>query len=108
MEANQNAITSRVDGIRDNIGDFLLRLNVTYYDGTQTTLSSLIRGFSYPFLCVTNTEKISDKPSGKYGTVVIYAPNNNRISIQCHCTDNTVWGRAYDASSETLTGWKEL
>lgn len=80
-------------------------IKIEYYTGNTTT-TNLMVSLNSPCLCITSTENITDKPSGKYGTIVIFKFSNSRIGAICICTDGSVYHNAWNASTESVAGWK--
>ena len=70
-----------------------------------TTMSNLFVSLN-PCVCMLSTENITDKPTGKYGTIMIFKYSNTRAGAICICTDGTVYHNAWNASSNAVTGWK--
>ena len=64
--------------------------------------------FSSPCIGMCTTEDISDKPSEKYGVILIIKGNNNRIGAICFCTDGTTYTNNYNASTSSLNGWIQI
>ena len=93
-----NSINERIDEF-----DFYNRL----YSGSST-LTNLMSSFSSPCIGMCTTEDISDKPSGKYGVILIIKANNNRIGAICFCTDGTTYTNNYNASTSSLNGWIQI
>lgn len=74
--------------------------------GTTTTMTQLFVSLS-PCICMLTTENVTDKPSGKYGTILIFKYSDTRAGAICICTDGTVYHNAWNASTESVTGWKQ-
>lgn len=92
--------------ISDLIGGHVLRFNSAHYSGS-TTISNLLSSLSIPSVCITSTENISDKPTGKYGVIVVFKFSASRIGAICICTDGAMYVNAWNASTAAVTGWKE-
>ncbi len=80
-------------------------INITHYTSV-TTMTQLMTGITAPCMCITSTENVTDKPSGKYGTIIIFKYSDSRISALCICTDGTMYHNAWNASTSAITGWK--
>lgn len=101
----QDALDDLTDGlsaVSKALGGILLR----QYNGNGTTLTSLIMGLTAPCICMTSTELISDKPSGKYGVIIVLKYNSTRAGAACICTDGSLYINAYNPGSSALTGWQ--
>ena len=79
------------------------------YDGTTTTMSAIMTNINYPIIMLLTTENVSDKPSGKYGTIIVFKVNNTRCGAVCLTTDGKLYTMGYSVSGSTatLTGWIE-
>lgn len=74
----------------------------------SNTLSSIFSNLNAPAICFCSTENISDKPSGKYGVVLILKASDNRMSAICITIDGLCYINSYNTSSSALTNWKQL
>ncbi|MBO7078649.1 MAG: hypothetical protein J6W64_02415 [Bacilli bacterium] len=83
-----------------------LQMRIRWDTSTSaTTMTNLFSSLSNGTVFYTTTERISDKPSGKYGVVVIYKTGETRTGAICICTDGTFWVNGWNPSSSTATGW---
>ena len=71
-------------------------------------MHNLMVELSYPCISITSTENITNKPSNKYGVIVIFKYSASRIGAICFCTDGNVYSSSYNASSDVVTDWKSL
>lgn len=97
---------NKIRNMENSLGGHVLRFTTSHYTGS-TTMTKLLSDLSYPSLCITSTENITDKPSGKYGTIVIFKFSTSRASSICLCTDGAMYVNSWNASTSVVTGWKE-
>lgn len=57
-------------------------------------------------MCTTND--ITDKPSGKTGTIMIVKSRTGYCGAICFCSDGTIEVNNYNSNTQTITGWKEV
>lgn len=74
---------------------------------TAQTMTSLLAGLTEGSIYLTCTELVSDKPAGKYGTILINKYNSSRAAAICLCTDGTMYVNSWNASTSAATGWME-
>lgn len=104
-------VTGAIDAINTNItnkmGIYNLKINVLVPNwGTPTTMTNLFKTLNPPCMFVLSTEDITDKPTGKYGTIILFKYSATRTGAICICTDGTLMTNAWNASSGAATGWK--
>lgn len=79
---------------------------VTVYDGSQTTIATLLKTLTGPIICLLSTEKITDKPTpSTAGSIVIVKYSNTRASAILLCTDAKMYVNSWNSTA--ATGWKE-
>lgn len=78
-----------------------------HYTGSNT-LTNLMMELSEPCISMCSTENITDKPSGKYGVIIIFKNSDIRVGAICLATDGTVWVNNYNTQTSALSGWKQL
>ena len=83
--------------------DFYNRL----YTGS-TTLTNLFSSLSAPCIGMCTTNDITDKPSGKTGTIMIVKSRTGYCGAVCFCSDGTIEVNNYNSDTQTVTGWKEV
>lgn len=98
-------VTGALCKLKESISNITNGIAFRDYTG-NTTLTNLLNSLSAPCICMTTTENISDKPSGKYGTIVVFKQSNNRTGAICLCTDGTFMHNIWNSSTSTLNGWK--
>ena len=74
----------------------------------SNTLTSIFSNLNPPAICFCSTENISDKPSAKYGVILVLKAADNRMSAICITMDGLCYINSYNTSTSALTGWKQL
>ena len=101
------AIHSLNTDLTKRLGGYRVEFNIAKSNPTMlTTMSNLFMELSAPCMFLCSTENITDKPAGKYGTILIFKYSNTRAAAICICTDGTLLANAWNASTSTVTGWK--
>lgn len=71
-------------------------------------MTSVFQQLNIPALYACTTENISDKPSGKYGNIIIFKLAETRATAFCITVDGMFYINSYNTSTSTVTGWKQL
>ena len=105
-----NALNTGFAGINSKftsaIGSNRLEFNAIKYTG-KTTMTALFKELNIACVCLTSTENISDKPTNKYGTIIVFKFSETRSSAICICIDGTMYANAWNQTNNAVTGWKE-
>lgn len=96
-----NGLDSRLE----TLSGLLSGVSLSVYGGTATTMTALLKNLTAPRICILSTELVSDKPSGKYGVIVIFKYSASRAAAICLCTDGAMYVNAWNASTSAVTGW---
>lgn len=106
----RHPLNTGLDGITQKftsaIGNNRLEFNAIKYTG-KTTLTALFKELNVACVCLTSTENISDKPTNKYGTIIVFKFSESRVSAICICIDGTMYANAWNQTNNAVTGWKE-
>lgn len=108
LTTTSKLIPGAINELDSDLGSIVLGLPIKLETSTSTVTSLTLFNSEVPGIIVATTERINDKPSGKYGVILIFNANTNRRGGIMICTDGTVYTTAYNASTSTLTGWTQL
>ena len=101
-----HSLNTGIAKVSDLVGGHTVGFTTQHYTGT-TTMTALLKNLTAPIMCLLSTENVSDKPTGKYGTIVIFKYSASRAGAICLCTDGSLFVNNWNASSSAITGWKE-
>lgn len=108
---NMNDLEERIDaGFAAASNNLDSRINAIVRKDTNSTartMTALFTNVSDGSIFLTNTELVSDKPAGKYGTILIIKYSSTRAGAICLCTDGTMYTNNWNASTSKVTGWIE-
>ena len=88
------------------LSDLISEIPLNVFDKGPVSTTEIFRSLTAPTICLTSTERISNKPTGKYGVIVIFKYSDTRAGAICICTDGTVYHNAYNPNDDAAIGWK--
>lgn len=100
-----NELNTGITKVSDLVGGHTVGFTTQHYTGT-TTMTALLKNLTAPIMCLLSTENVSDKPTGKYGTIVIFKYSASRAGAICFCTDGSLFVNNWNASTSAVTGWR--
>ena len=101
-----NELNTGIENMSDSLGGHKVGFTTQCYTAS-TTMTTLLKNLTAPIMCLLSTENVSDKPTGKYGTIVIFKYSASRAGAICLCTDGTMFVNNWNASTSAVTGWME-
>ena len=100
------SLNTGIENMSDSLGSHKVGFTTQCYTAS-TTMTTLLKNLTAPIMCLLSTENVSDKPTGKYGTIVIFKYSASRAGAICLCTDGTMFVNNWNASTSAVTGWME-
>ena len=97
-----NALDTRIG----TLSGLVSAIPLSVFNEGPVSTTEIFRALSAPIICLTSTERISNKPTGKYGVIVIFKYSDTRAGAICICKDGTVYHNVYNPNDDAAIGWK--